>query len=70
MTKWSFLLVLGHRQLLQGGMKLLGVSKETCELNSLLITNLRSHRAFKVTTARNMNEDKPSHLENKYGELY
>lgn len=48
----------------------LGVSKETCELSSFLITNLRSHRTFKVTTARNMNEDKPSNLENKYGELY
>ena len=62
--------MLSHRQLLQGGMKLPGVSNETCKLSSFLIINLKSHRGFKVTTTRNMNEDKPSHLEDKYGELY
>ena len=32
--------------------------------------NLPSNRAFEVTTTRNMNEGKPSHLEDKYAELY
>lgn len=46
-------------------MKLLGISSETCELLSFLNINLQYNRAFKVTTMRNVSEDKPSHLEHK-----
>lgn len=38
--------MLGHRLNFAGRNETLGVSKETCELSSFLITNLRSHRCL------------------------